>query len=398
MWERGERMNKEYTIAAFFAGIGGIEEGFHREGAKTVFFCEKDERAKAVLAAHYPGIEIADDITEVTSIPRVDIITAGFPCQDLSQAGLKKGIQGSQSSLVQHLFRILKSMDERDRPEWLVIENVSYMISLDSGNAIKYIVSEIEGLGYSWGYRVVDARAFGVPQRRQRLLFVASKTQDIRNVLFADNIDCPPVDDSIGEIDEDKLYGFYWTEGKRGLGWTVNGIPTLKIGSKIGIPSPPAIWNPKTDFFGTPDIRDAEKLQGFSEDWTLPAMDLPKSKRGDRWHLVGNAVCVNMSNWLANRIFNPGQFDSSYAKEIHRKKWPKSAYGANGHVFEVKMGMWPIDSCTQSLGEYLCHPLKPLSEKGMRGFYSRAISSTLINYPDRFIRSMESFLKTKEGE
>ena len=221
------------------------------------------------------------------------------------------------------------------------------MISLDSGNARKYIVSEIEVFGYSWGYRVVDARAFGVPQLRQILLFVPSKTQDIRNVLFADNIDCPPVDDSIGEIDEDKLYGFYWTEGKRGLGWTVNGIPTLKIGSKIGIPSPPAIWNPKTDFFGTPDIRDAEKLQGFSEDWTLPAMDLPKSKRGDRWHLVGNAVCVNMSNWLANRIFNPGQFDSSYAKEIHRKKGPKLPYGANEHDLKVIWGSGPIVSGAQ---------------------------------------------------
>lgn len=103
-------MGKDKTIAAFFAGIGGIEEGFHRENAKTVFFCEKDERAKAVLAKHYPGVPIADDISTVTTIPKVDIITAGFPCQDLSQAGLKKGIEGKQSGLVQHLFRILNGM------------------------------------------------------------------------------------------------------------------------------------------------------------------------------------------------------------------------------------------------------------------------------------------------
>ncbi len=391
-------MRKKYTIAGFFAGIGGIEEGFHREGAKTIFFCEKDERAKAVLSSHYPKVKIANDITEVESIPKVDIVTAGFPCQDLSQAGLKKGIGGTQSGLVQHLFRIIRNTIPEERPEWLVIENVSYMVSLDSGNAIKYLVSQIEELGYSWGYRIVDARAFGVPQRRQRLLLVASKTHDVKNVLFADNVEQPPVNDSIGEIDENKLYGFYWTEGKRGLGWTVDGVPTLKIGSKIGIPSPPAIWNPQSNFFGTPDIRDAEKLQGFDSDWTLPAMNREKAKRGDRWHLVGNAVCVNMSRWLANRMFNPGVFDPGKAKEIHRKKWPKAAFGYDGHVFEVDVGMWPILTETQPLKKYLEYPLKPLSEKGMRGFYTRAVESTLINYPERFIKSMETFLENLKEE
>ena len=388
--------DRQLTIAAFFAGIGGIEEGFHKEGMKTVFFCEKDERAKAVLRYHYPNIPIADDITNVEHIPKVDIVTAGFPCQDLSQAGLKKGIKGEESGLVQHLFRILKTMSKEALPEWIVIENVSYMISLDSGNAIRYLTAELESLGYMWGYRVVDARAFGVPQRRQRLLLVASLNNDIRNVLFSEDVKNPPVNDAIGEIDEDLLYGFYWTEGKRGLGWTVDGVPTLKIGSKIGIPSPPAIWNPKEDSFGTPEIRDAEKLQGFDKDWTLPAMSLEKAKRGDRWHLIGNAVCVNMSHWLASKIKTPGHFDEKLSKEIHRKKWTKAEYGAKGHVFEVSVGMWPVNYKTHHLKSYLEYPFKPLTERGMRGFYNRAVSSELINYPERFISSMETYLRQME--
>ncbi len=388
----------EKTIASFFSGVGGIEEGFHREGCSTLFFCEKDERARVVLQTHFPGIQIADDIETVTSIPKVDIVTAGFPCQDLSQAGLKKGISGKQSGLVQHLFRIIKGIKASDRPEWIVIENVSYMISLDSGNAIKYLTQELEKLGYMWGYRVVDARAFGVPQRRLRLLMVASLHNDVRRVLFSENVSDIPVDDTIGKINEDNYYGFYWTEGKRGLGWTTNGVPTLKIGSKIGIPSPPAIWIPSKNFFGTPDIRDAEKLQGFVADWTLPTMTREKARPGDRWHLVGNAVCVNMSHWLAKSILNPKDYDASLEKEIHRKKWPKAAYGKSGKVYEVSVGTWPIDNHTPSLSEYLDYPLKPLSEKGMKGFYLRAISSELINYPKRFIESMELFLKEKEGE
>lgn len=385
-------------IASFFSGVGGIEEGFHKEGCTTAFFCEKDERARRVLQAHYPGVFIADDIQTVTAIPKVDIVTAGFPCQDLSQAGLKKGISGNQSGLVQHLFRIIRDLENDNKPEWIVIENVSYMISLDSGNAIKYLTQQLEELGYMWGYRVVDARAFGVPQRRLRLLLVASLHNDIRNVLFSDDAHDIPIDDTIGEIDEDAYYGFYWTEGKRGLGWTVNGIPTLKIGSKIGIPSPPAIWIPKEEFFGTPDIRDAERMQGFSEDWTLPTMEREKARPGDRWHLVGNAVCVNMSQWLAHRILNPGVYDNTLEKEIHRKKWPKAAYGRNGKVYEVSVGTWPVCNNVATLKQYLKYPLKPMSEKGMRGFYSRAISSELINYPQRFIESMECYLEEKEGE
>lgn len=391
-------MPKDYTIAAFFAGISGIEEGFHREGAKTIFLCEKDERAKKVLSEHYPDVPIENDIENVKTIPKVDIVTAGFPCQDLSQAGLKKGIDGEQSGLVQHLFRILKSLKKKDLPEWIIIENVSYMISLNSGNAIKYITSEIEKLGYKWGYRVVDARAFGVPQRRLRLLLVASRKYDVRRVLFADDILNPPVDDSIGNIDENIWYGFYWTEGKRGLGWTVNGVPTLKIGSKIGIPSPPAIWDPQSNTFGTPDIKDAERLQGFPEDWTISVTDLPNPRRGDRWHLVGNAVCVNMSHWLASRISNPGDYNEELFKEIHRKKWPIAAYGYEGHVFEVSVGTWPVDNHTEELKEFIKYPLKPLSLKGIKGFYSRAVNSELINYPDRFIKSMEIYIRNKEEQ
>lgn len=390
-------MNK-YKIAGFFAGVGGIEEGFHREGCETVFLCEKDERAKAVLQKRFPNAEIVGAIEDVECIPKVDIVTAGFPCQDLSQAGKKIGIQGEQSGLVQHLFRIIKNLSIEDRPKWIVIENVSYMISLDSGNAIKYLTHELEELGYMWGYRVVDARAFGVPQRRLRLLMVASLTHDVRNILFSEDVKEIPVDDAIGNIDDDKYYGFYWTEGKRGLGWTVNGVPTLKIGSKIGIPSPPAIWKPREHFFGTPDIRDAERLQGFPADWTLPTMEREKSRIGDRWHLVGNAVCVNMSHWLAKNLISPKDYDSTMEKEIRRKKWPKAAYGKNGKVYEVMVGTWPVNERGKPLSDFLEFPLKPLSQKAINGFYSRAVSSELINYPEAFIESMEKYIDGLKGE
>src|SRR5204862_5046434 len=139
--------------------------------------------------------------------------------------------------------------------------------------------------GWRWAYRVVDTRAFGLPQRRRRVLLLASQESDPRAALFDEQI--IPKE---RELRPESWCGFYWTEGLRGLGWAVDAVPTLKGGSTIGIPSPPAIWVPKTDDIGTPEIRDAERLQGFEADWSLPALEASGLRRSHRWKLVGNAV------------------------------------------------------------------------------------------------------------
>jgi DNA (cytosine-5)-methyltransferase 1 len=386
-------------IVGLFAGIGGIERGLHSAGFETTFLCEKDERAKAVLSARFPSVPISDDVQTLESIPKCDLVSAGFPCQDLSQAGLKVGIDGKESGLVEHLFRVLNALTPADRPTWILIENVSYILNLHAGKAMNYLTQSLEELGYAWAYRVIDARAFGIPQRRQRMLLVASKDHDVRDVLFSTNIDVQPIDDSIGEIDESLGYGFYWTEGLRGLGWTPNGIPTLKIGSKIGIPSPPAIWVPSDNFFGTPDVRDAERLQGFPEDWTVCVEGLPNARRGDRWHMVGNAVCVPVSEWIGKQLTNPKKYLVERQKPLKNKRWPRAAWGAKGQRFEMDMSMWPVNNTYKPILEFLRYPLKPLSIKGASGFYNRAKKSKLIRYPDRFLKSLEMYIEkiSEEG-
>src|SRR4030095_11208128 len=106
----------------------------------------------------------------------------------------------------------------------------------------------------------------GLPQRRERVYLVASLNHDPRAVVFRGNINPPQRRGSAGETS----FGFYWTEGSRGLGWAVDAVPTLKSGSTVGIASPPAIWLPDGSIV-QPDIRDAERLQGFEADWTQPA-------------------------------------------------------------------------------------------------------------------------------
>ena len=137
------------------------------------------------------------------------------------------------------------------------------MLSLDRGRAIRTIVETLEELGFSWAYRTIDARAFGLPQRRRRVILLASQTDDPRPVLLGSDASAPAVRPWASHA-----CGFYWTEGNTGLGWAVDAVPPLKGGSALHIPSPPAIWFPKRRLVAVPAIEDAERLQGFEAGWT----------------------------------------------------------------------------------------------------------------------------------
>lgn len=378
------------TCAGLFAGIGGIELGLADADFETTLLCEIEPSAVAVLRARFPDVPIKPDVRELDSLEGAEVVTAGFPCQDLSQAGRTAGIGGRNSGLVGHVFRLVE--DPAVAPRWLVLENVSNMLSLDRGEAMRFLTSELERLGFAWAYRTVDARSFGIPQRRQRVLLVASRDEDPRNVLFADNaqpVELEPTDESV--------YGFYWTEGRGGLGWAVDAVPTLKGGSTIGIPSPPAIWSPQNGRIGTPDIRDAERLQGFEPDWTLPAQALAQgARKGEalRWKLVGNAVCAPMSAWLGQRLRKPGEHESAREDEMVRKGrgWPSAACGAPGlEPRRVRASLWPVQAPFRRLGDFLEDDLRPLSARASAGFLSRARRGRL-RFADGFLDSVEEHL------
>jgi DNA (cytosine-5)-methyltransferase 1 len=361
------------SVAGLFAGIGGIELGLNRAGHESAILCEIDPGASRVLKARFPGVPLTADVRKIRALPKVDVVAAGFPCQDLSQAGRTAGIGGKQSSLIDEVFRLL---DERKRggPRWLLLENVSFMLQLDRGKAMRHLVDELEARGFTWAYRVVDTRAFGLPQRRQRVILLASKTEDPRTALFAEDAEPfnPP-------FSLDHWCGFYWTEGVRGLGWAVDAVPTLKGGSTIGIPSPPAIWKPRTGQIVTPEIRDAERLQGFDADWTLPALDVPGVRRGHRWKLVGNAVSVPVAEWIGGRLASPGAFDAARTGKLlgHGVSWPKAAFGSTGQVYPVAVSLWPIRRKSPHLSDFLRFPMSPLSARAAAGFHSRAESGGL---------------------
>ena len=110
-------------VIGLFAGIGGIELGLERAGHRSTFLCEIEPTAQRVLGTQFPDVPLVGDVREISELPRADLIAAGFPCQDLSQAGRTAGIAGRNSGLVGEVFRLIDVMrDEGAPPEWLLLE------------------------------------------------------------------------------------------------------------------------------------------------------------------------------------------------------------------------------------------------------------------------------------
>jgi DNA (cytosine-5)-methyltransferase 1 len=372
---------RAHVVAGLFAGIGGLELGLHRAGHATGLLCENDPAAMAVLRDRFPDVKLHGDVCTLERLPRAtSLVVAGFPCQDLSQAGATRGIEGARSGLVGEVFRLV----ERRRVPWLLLENVPFMLQLARGEAMNVIVSRLEELGYAWAYRVMDSRAFGLPQRRRRVYLVASLTGDPRSILFADRGEDVAEPAPNGHA---MACGFYWTEGLRGLGWAVDAVPTLKGGSTIGIPSPPAILLPDGRVV-TPSITDAERLQGFKRGWTRAAAAV--GRKSARWKLVGNAVSVPAALWLGRRFRKPGvPLDFDAVPLRMGRAWPTAAWNVGQGRVAVEASEWPVRWRYRPLESLLGDSLAPLSVKATRGFLSRAELAQL-RFPDGFLDAMRS--------
>lgn len=152
---------------SLFSGIEAATVAWRALGWQAAAFAEIEPFCCAVLAHHYPQVPNLGDVKSIKKLPAADVLIGGSPCQSFSQAGNRKGLKG-ESGLVREFIRLSGVAGCR----WIIWENVPGAISSGGGEDFAYIVAELQKCGYSCAWRVLDARFFGVPQRRRRLYLI----------------------------------------------------------------------------------------------------------------------------------------------------------------------------------------------------------------------------------
>ena len=165
--------NYTFKFIDLFAGIGGFRLGMESVGGKCVFSSEIDLHACEMYKANY-GEDPYCDITKlnVELIPDFDILCAGFPCQSFSICGKQRGFYDeTRGTLFFDICRIL----EYKKPKAFILENVANLEKHDKGKTLSIMIESLTALGYSVNYKVLNAKDFGVPQNRERVVIVGSK-------------------------------------------------------------------------------------------------------------------------------------------------------------------------------------------------------------------------------
>lgn len=173
-------------VLDLFSGIGGFSLGLERTGGfKTVAFCEIEPFCQKVLKKHWPDVPIYHDIRELTGEKLrqdgivADVVTGGFPCQDLSVAGRQAGIDGERSGLWSELCRIIGDV----RPQYAIVENVANLLSGPSeqrGGWFGRVLGDLAEIGYDAEWHCIPASAVGAPHGRNRVWIVAYQSE-VRN-------------------------------------------------------------------------------------------------------------------------------------------------------------------------------------------------------------------------
>ena len=162
---------------SLFAGVGGFDLGMEQAGHECVAQVEWDKNAAGVLKHRWPNVPLFCDVSKVTAedLPDADFITYGFPCQDLSVAGKRKGLDGKRSGLFYEATRLIRELRTRGCGlRFAVAENVGGLFSADDGLALARCIRELHDCGAcETGWRLLDSQYFGVAQRRKRVFIVS---------------------------------------------------------------------------------------------------------------------------------------------------------------------------------------------------------------------------------
>ena len=360
--------DKVYRINSFFAGIGGFDLGFEKNGFQTQFLCEINDFCNQILQMHWPNTAKATDICKVVpeEIPDAEVWCGGFPCQDISVArasAKRMGLDGARSGL----FFQYANLIEAKTPEVVIIENVEGLFNSNKGRDFGIILQRLNQLGYAVAWRLVNSRYFGVPQSRSRVYICCWKNNPTKaaKVMF----------DPQGAEKPRNARNDFITLANTGSEFPKVPVVSYCLAASSG-------RHTGTDWSRTYVVcedgirrltpKESERLQGFPDSWTLPNdlnMDIDEIDTL-RYQAIGNAVSIPVVEWIAKRVYS--QLSSKgrhYQKEEIKKYIPEfSNLEWNKGITDIdflddsKSYSWPVAGLLWD-GEYIAGHVQPTPSK-----------------------------------
>lgn len=297
-----------YTVASLFAGCGGLDLGFvggfdflgkHFEntGFKVVWANELSPAACRTYTRNFGSGIVCGDIKEaIETLPKeVDVVMGGFPCQDISINGKMEGINGKRSSLYTYIVEAVK----KTNPKVFVAENVGSLMLKQNEYSFKTILKDFRSLGYDVSYHVYHAELYGVPQTRERIIFVGTR-QDMKKFQVPHPLETPVITagDALRDLEnhpQDKTFSHVWSEaapsGEQGNRRMVENRPGYTIRAEC---------HGNIQFhYRLPrrlSMREAARIQSFPDSFVFPC-GIRETERQ-----IGNAVPPVLAWHIANEV------------------------------------------------------------------------------------------------
>ena len=299
---------KKLKVLSLFAGCGGLDLGFQGDfqflGNKypktkfdVIWSNDIDKNACQTYRNNFDHHIVCADIRDLLEnkyinlfdqpIPlEADIVLGGFPCQDFSHAGKRKGFDSKRGTLYQAMSEVI----EKTKPILFLAENVKGLLSMNNGDAIKQIVKDFEDLGYNVTYKLLLTANFEVPQKRERVLIIGTRKDMLPHFDFPSKIlkanEWISLDKAIGDL-ENKIEGsfenHFWSKAKKNKGQGNSAVSKNKPGPTMRAEHHGNIefhWNEKRRL----SAREAARIQSFPDDFIF------EGSISSQYRQIGNAV------------------------------------------------------------------------------------------------------------
>ena len=314
---------KTYSVISLFSGCGGLDLGFvggfkflgrkyEKNDFKVIWANDIDEPSCQTFANYFKHRVVCGDITDIIGgryaaslfdapLPdKVDVVLGGFPCQDFSHAGKRKGFNSKRGLLYQSMAEVIK----RTKPVLFVAENVRGLLTMNGGEAIQTIIKDFEKLGYHVVYKLLTAADYGVPQTRERVIIVGTSKDKLppfeHPKPILDEKNWVNLKQAIGDLEkaeEGKIANHYWSKAKKNKGQGNSVVSADKPGPTMRTEHHGNIeyhWNGKRRL----SAREAARIQSFPDDLIFYPSTSSAYKQ------IGNAVPPVLAWHVATAVEN----------------------------------------------------------------------------------------------